>query len=52
MSHFDDLAQEVDNKLFFAGEHTSRKYYGNTHGALLSGEREAEKILKLFAKSC
>jgi monoamine oxidase len=51
MSHFDDLAREVDNKLFFAGEHTSKIYYGNAHAALLSGEREAEKIIKNIFKT-
>ncbi|MEN7548071.1 FAD-dependent oxidoreductase [Rapidithrix thailandica] len=43
---FDWLAREVDDKLFFAGEHTSREYRGTVHGALLSGVREAEKILE------
>lgn len=47
MRHFDDLAEEVGNKLFFAGEHTSIDYYSNAHGAYLSGMREADKIIKL-----
>ncbi len=43
-SNFDIMAKEIDNKVFFAGEHTSRNYRGTVHGAYLSGIREAEKI--------
>ncbi|HMP29170.1 MAG TPA: NAD(P)/FAD-dependent oxidoreductase, partial [Saprospiraceae bacterium] len=32
MRHFDDLAQELGNKLFFAGEHTDRDYFSTAHG--------------------
>jgi len=45
---FDILAQSVDKKLFFAGEHTSRDYRGTVHGAYLSGIREANKIIDLL----
>lgn len=44
---FDTLATEVNNKLFFAGEHTERDYRGTVHGAYLSGLREADKIINL-----
>ncbi len=44
---FDTLAKSVNNKLFFAGEHTSREYRGTVHGAYLSGIREADKIIDL-----
>ena len=44
---FDTMAQEIDNKLFFAGEHTNANYRGTVHGAYLSGLREAKKIMKL-----
>lgn len=44
---FDTLAKEVNNKLFFAGEHTNREYRGTVHGAYLSGIREADKIISL-----
>jgi monoamine oxidase len=44
---FDTLANEVNNKVFFAGEHTEREYRGTVHGAYLSGIREADKIINL-----
>lgn len=47
MQHFDDLAQEVNNRLFFAGEHTEIDYFSTAHGAYLSGVREADKIIGL-----
>ncbi len=47
MRHFEDLAEEVDDKLFFAGEHTEVDYFSTVHGAYLSGIREADKIIDL-----
>lgn len=47
MRHFDDLAEEVNEKLFFAGEHTHVDYFSTAHGAYLSGVREADKIIRL-----
>lgn len=47
MRHFDDLAQDINNQLFFAGEHTESDYFSTVHGAYLSGIREAEKIIDL-----
>ncbi|MDX1667234.1 MAG: FAD-dependent oxidoreductase [Saprospiraceae bacterium] len=44
---FHIMAEEVADKLFFAGEHTSREYRGTVHGAYLSGIREADKIIDL-----
>lgn len=41
---FDTLAQNINNRLFFAGEHTNKDYRGAAHGAYLSGIREADKI--------
>ncbi len=40
----DALAKPVGDRLFFAGEATHAKHPATTHGALLSGIREAEKI--------
>lgn len=47
MRHFDDLAEEVNDKVFFAGEHTNVDYFSTAHGAYLSGVREADKIIAL-----
>lgn len=47
MRHFDDLAEEIDDKIFFAGEHTEIDYFSTAHGAYLSGIREADKIIAL-----
>ena len=44
---FDQLAEPVGARLFFAGEATSSTQNATVHGALLSGEREAARILKL-----
>jgi len=43
---FAQLAEPVGGQLFFAGEATSLKQNATVHGALFSGEREAEQILK------
>lgn len=45
-SCFDALAQPVVDKLFFAGEATSREYYATAHGAYESGRRAAEELLQ------
>jgi len=45
---FDLLAEALNDRVFFAGEHTNRAYRGTTHGAYLSGIREAEKIIDLL----
>lgn len=47
----DHLAQPVDNRLFFAGEATSRQYFGTVHGAYLSGLQAAEALLGAVAQS-
>ena len=46
-ANFDTLAHEINNKVFFAGEHTEREYRGTVHGAYISGIREADKIIDL-----
>lgn len=45
MQHFEDLAATINDKLFFAGEHTEVDYFSTAHGAYLSGIREADKII-------
>jgi monoamine oxidase len=42
------LSESLDNKLFFAGEVTSAGQIGTVHGAIQSGQRAAEEILKLM----
>lgn len=42
MRHFDDLAEEVNDRLFFAGEHTEADHFSTVHGAYLRGIREAQ----------
>ncbi|MFQ3632880.1 flavin monoamine oxidase family protein [Roseiflexus sp.] len=41
----DTLSRPLNGRLFFAGEATSRDYFGTTHGAYLSGLRAAKDIL-------
>jgi monoamine oxidase len=48
MKHFDDLAEAINDKLFFGGEHTEIDYFSTAHGAYLSGIREADKIIALL----
>lgn len=48
MKHFNELSDDINNKLFFAGEHTHADYFSTAHGAYLSGIREADKIISLL----
>ncbi|KAI3441559.1 SWIRM domain-containing protein [Psidium guajava] len=41
---YDILGENVGNRLFFAGEATSRQYPASMHGAFLSGLKEASHI--------
>jgi len=43
--HYDDLAEPIDGRVFFAGEATSSDFPATVHGAYLSGLRAAEEIL-------
>ncbi|KAL4217747.1 Lysine-specific histone demethylase 1B [Mactra antiquata] len=46
---FDNLEQDIDEKIFFAGEATHKQYHQTLAGAYISGLREAEKIYRLFS---
>lgn len=41
----DILAEPIGDRLFFAGEATSRDYPATVHGAYLSGIREAQRLI-------
>jgi monoamine oxidase len=41
----DALAEPIDDKVLFAGEATNLQYPSTVHGAYLSGEREANRII-------
>ncbi|MFT5452313.1 MAG: monoamine oxidase [Enterobacterales bacterium] len=43
----DDLAEPVNGKVLFAGEATNLQYPSTVHGAYLSGEREADRIISM-----
>jgi monoamine oxidase len=47
-SEFDLAGGQVAERLFFAGEHTSRDYRGSVHGAYLSGVEAASAIKNLI----
>jgi monoamine oxidase len=44
--YYDTLARPINNRVFFAGEATHRRYPGTVHGAYLSGIREANLVVK------
>ena len=37
---YDTLAESLGGRVFFAGEHTTKKHPATMHGAFLSGHRE------------
>ena len=45
---YDALAHPIANRLFFAGEATHSRFLATTHGAYLSGVREANRIKQLI----
>lgn len=46
VEHRGEFQVPVGGRLRFAGEHTSRNHFATAHGALLSGYREAEALLR------
>lgn len=46
-AEYETMTQPVAEKLFFAGEATHPEYPATVHGAVLSGYREAERIMNL-----
>ncbi|XP_006877743.1 PREDICTED: spermine oxidase isoform X5 [Chrysochloris asiatica] len=47
VEEFSDLYNEP-MQVLFSGEATHRKYYSTTHGALLSGQREAARLIEMY----
>lgn len=45
LADVDQLAQPVGERLLFAGEATVREYYGTVAAAMISGLREAKRLL-------
>ena len=43
----DRLAESLGDRVFFAGEATSRNYFGTVRGAYLSGLRAAREVLRV-----
>ena len=43
---FENLAEPIDNKFFFCGEHTDLEYLATTHGALFTGIRAAKEVIR------
>ncbi|KAF3085049.1 hypothetical protein TWF102_009914 [Orbilia oligospora] len=41
---YDTIAKPINDQIFFAGEHTSRKYPATVHGAYISGLRVAGEV--------
>lgn len=47
---YETLAESIDDRIYFAGEHTSFDYRGTVHGAYHSGMDAANELLKRFKK--
>jgi len=46
-----EMAESIENTLFFAGEHTNTEgHYGTVHGAIATGERAARQLLVALQK--
>lgn len=49
---FDNLIAPLHNRLWFSGEHTSWKYFGYVHGALISANKTGHQIADCILSSC
>jgi hypothetical protein len=47
INDFIKLGDPVENKIFFSGEATT-PYFSHLHSAFISGERDANRIIKLI----
>lgn len=45
---FELIAENIDGKLFFAGEHTHHTFRGTVHGAYLSGKEVVREVIALL----
>ncbi|XP_044284983.1 spermine oxidase [Varanus komodoensis] len=45
---YSESSKTVPMQVMFSGEATHRKYYSTTHGALLSGQREAAHLIEMY----
>ena len=43
---FENLSEPLNGRIYFCGEHTNLRFLATTHGALMSGIRVADQILK------
>jgi monoamine oxidase len=42
------VAEPVDDRIFFAGEATSKRFFSTAHGAYQTGRRAAMEAMKSF----
>uniref|UniRef100_H3A4P4 Amine oxidase domain-containing protein n=1 Tax=Latimeria chalumnae TaxID=7897 RepID=H3A4P4_LATCH len=45
---YTESSKTAPMQVMFAGEATHRKYYSTTHGALVSGETEASRLIEMY----